>query len=210
MTIQLENIGRRFNKEWIFRNVDTTFQHEKCYGIIGGNGSGKSTFVQLISGFLIPSEGKIIYESENTIIPSENIFKQLSFASPFLELYDEYTAEELFAFQSSLKPMKKGIDKKSFIELLELSNIKNKALKNYSSGMRQRVKLALAILADTPLLLLDEPCTNLDRNAKEWYKNLLREHSGKRLIFVSSNSDDDEMFLCDEIMNIENYKRKIS
>lgn len=206
MKITLEKTGRRFNKEWIFRNVDAEFASGNRIAVVGGNGSGKSTFLQLISGFLVPSEGKINYTYQNRTIQNENVFRHLALCSPFQELYEDYTAGEMFLFHSRLKKMKNDIGEKEFLETLELQNIKNKALRNFSSGMKQRVKLALAILSDTPVLLLDEPCSNLDRNAIDWYKKLLTEYSGKRLLMVSSNKNEDEMFLCQDYFDVEHFK----
>lgn len=207
MQITLNTAGRRFNKEWIFRGLSRTFNSGESIGIIGGNGSGKSTMLQVVSGFLIPSEGNITYNHETKQIDNETIYRYVSMASPFLELYEEYTASELFAFHSALKPMRDKIDAALFLETLQLENIRNKALKNYSSGMKQRVKLALAILSDTPLLLLDEPCSNLDKKAISWYQSLLLAHSENRIVLVSSNSDENELFNCTERLSVEDYKR---
>lgn len=206
LQITLENTGRRFNKEWIFRKVNVQFTSAHQHAILGSNGSGKSTFLQLLSGFLIPSEGNVIYQYNGKNTEQEKVYKLLSLCSPFQELYDEFTAEETYDFHASLKPMKNNISRKTFIEILELNNIKDKPLRNYSSGMRQRVKLALAILSDTPLLLLDEPCTNLDANAIKWYQQLLQNNCDNRLVLISSNSNQDEIFSCTKRFLVEDYK----
>ena len=206
MNIQLENIGRRFNKEWIFKNIDFTFSNNNAYAILGSNGSGKSTFLQLLSGYLIPSEGQLHYKFQNQTIKQEQYYKHFSFCSPFLELYDEMTINEAFQFQAGLKPFQKGISITEFNQLLQLENTKDKAIKNFSSGMKQRVKLALAVLCDTPVLFLDEPCTNLDADAIQWYQTLVKDFKNDRLIFVSSNNQKEELFICNQEFRIEHYK----
>lgn len=207
VSIELEKTGRRFNKEWIYRNVTIQFKTTDRTAIVGGNGSGKSTFLQMLSGFLMPSEGKIHYRIQNQTIDGSAIFRHVSVCSPFLELYEDYTVQEHFRFHARLQHMRHGLNENRFVELLQLNNIRNKPLRNYSSGMRQRVKLALAILSDTPILMLDEPCTNLDRNAIQWYQQLLTTHAEDRLLLVSSNRNEDEMFLCKSTFNVEDYKK---
>jgi ABC-type multidrug transport system ATPase subunit len=206
MKIRLENTGRRFNREWIFRKITTEFNSSESIAVLGSNGSGKSTLLQLLSGFLQPSEGTIIFENENKIVPIEDVYKHISFCSPFLELYDELTAEECFRFHSDLKPMDLQNGWKEFSEILQLKNTEGKQLRFYSSGMRQRVKLALSVLTKSEILFLDEPCTNLDIHAIAWYKELLEKYKGHRLLFVSSNNQAEETFLCTKQFNISDYK----
>ncbi len=207
MNITLSNIGKRYNYEWIFRKIDYEFSSENNYVILGANGSGKSTLLQVIAGNLIPSEGKIEYKSSEAIIISEdNIFKHLSFAAPYLELYEEFTLVESIEFQTKFKPFYNGLSAKQIIEITELDKAKNKQLKYYSSGMKQRVRLALAVLANTPLLFLDEPSSNLDKKAIDWYQKLVTEYSKNRLIIVASNQIEYEYPFCNKEILVENYK----
>lgn len=208
MLIKLENIGKRYNYEWIFRKVDYEFSNENNYVILGSNGSGKSTLLQVIAGNLIPSEGKINYQETNSenIIEEENIFHHLSYAAPYLDLFEEYTLRESIEFQANFKPFSSGLKTNQIIEILQLEKAKDKQLKYYSSGMKQRVRLALAILADTPILLLDEPTSNLDRKAIDWYQRLVSDFSKNRLIIVASNQQEYEYPFCNKEINIEQYK----
>ncbi len=207
VNITLSNIGKRYNYEWIFRKIDYEFSSENNYVILGANGSGKSTLLQVIAGNLIPSEGKIEYKSSEAIIISEdNIFKHLSFAAPYLELYEEFTLVESIEFQAKFEPFYNGLSVKQIIEITELDKAKNKQLKYYSSGMKQRVRLALAVLANTPLLFLDEPSSNLDKKAIDWYQKLVTEYSKNRLIIVASNQIEYEYPFCNKEILVENYK----
>lgn len=207
MQISLTNIGKRYNYEWIFRNVNYEFSSADKYVILGGNGSGKSTLLQVIAGNLTSSEGEINYTVDpQTPIAVENIFQHLSYASPYLELFEEFTLTESIEFQAKFKPFYTGLDTKAIIALTQLEKAKDKQLKNYSSGMKQRVKLAMAILANTPLLLLDEPTSNLDKKAIDWYQDLIVKYTGNRLVIVCSNQIEHEYFFCKKQLHIEDYK----
>jgi len=205
--ITIENAGKKYNREWIFRKLSLEITSPSTFVISGSNGSGKSTLLKTISGFETPSEGEIIYSNKKVISP-ELIYKQVSYAAPYIDVFNVYTIQELFNFYCQLKPLKNDIDYKEFLSIIELENAKQKAIKNFSSGMKQRVKLGLAILSKTPILLLDEPTSNLDRNAIDWYQNLIKNNLEDRIVIVASNNQKDESFFCDKEINIEEYKKK--
>jgi ABC-type multidrug transport system ATPase subunit len=215
MQIQLTNIGKRYNYEWIFRDITQEYTTGNNYAILGSNGSGKSTLLQVIAGNLIPSEGGIRYtlnhsskENHLKIIAVEDIYTQLSFASPYLELLEELTLAESISFHAQFKPFFGELDVKAMLSLMQLEKAKNKQLKYFSSGMKQRVRLALAILSDTPLLLLDEPTSNLDKNAIHWYQQLIQSYSANRLIIVASNQLEYEYPFCNVMLNVEDFKNR--
>ncbi len=205
MKIILEQIGRRFNREWIFKNVNYTFEAGKTYAILGANGSGKSTLLQLISGSLTSSEGKINYSKNGVQVDIENIFPELSLAAPYLDLIEEFSLSEHIDFHFQFKKFRKGYDKASLIALLNLLHSEHKSLKNFSSGMKQRVKLALAFCSETKVLLLDEPTSNLDQQGVEWYRSLISRFSTDRLVIICSNQEHEYSF-CQERINVEDYK----
>jgi ABC-type multidrug transport system ATPase subunit len=212
MQIQLTNIGKRYNYEWIFRNITREFTTGNHYAILGSNGSGKSTLLQVIAGSLIPSEGEIRYSSTPSVsetIAVEEIYTQLSFASPYLELLEELTLTESIAFHAQFKTFYDKLNIKQMLSLMQLEKAKDKQLKYFSSGMKQRVRLALAILSNTPLLLLDEPTSNLDKNAISWYQQLIQSYSTNRLIIVASNQLEYEYAsFCNVIINVEDFKKR--
>lgn len=205
MKIILENIGKHFNNEWIFRHVDYTLSSAHSYAVLGANGMGKSTLLQLITGHLSPAEGKIIYLSEHETIPVEVIFKYVSLAAPYLDLIEEFTLEELLQFHFKFKQIKFGWDIPAVINLLKLEYAATRPLKYFSSGMRQRVKLALACCSDTPILLLDEPTTNLDQEGQNWYLSLIEQFSLGRLTIVCSNQAHEYQFCTHQIL-LDHYK----
>jgi ABC-type multidrug transport system ATPase subunit len=205
MKITLENIGRRFNRDWIFRGVDHTFETGKIYAILGPNGSGKSTLLQVLNGSLAPSIGKLSYFYQDKPVDIEQAYKHLSLAAPYLELIEEFTLSEMVDFHFKFKSYKTGIHKTNLIELLAMPGSKNKLIKYFSSGMKQRLKLALAFCSDTPMLMLDEPTSNLDVQGVEWYLSLVQRFAQNRLTIICSNQGYEYDF-CDEQLNITDYK----
>lgn len=206
MKISLQNIGRRFNRDWIFRNIDYTFMSGETYAILGPNGSGKSTLLQVLNGSLAPSTGTINYLLKDEPIEAEAIFKQLSLAAPYLELIEEFTLDEMTDFHFKFKPYRQGMDKEGLISLLNLEGARHKLIRYFSSGMKQRLKLALAFCSDTPTLMLDEPTSNLDSQGVDWYLNLVQQFAADRLTIICSNQLHEYSF-CKHQLNISEYKK---
>lgn len=205
MHIVLQNIGKRFNNDWVFKNLNYEFQTGNNYAVLGSNGSGKSTLLQVIAANSLPSEGKVFY-NKGSAIAGENIFRYISLCAPYLELIEEFTFPELIRFQSGLKKFQNSITEKDIIRTAFLEDAEGKQIKFYSSGMKQRAKLALAVLSAAPVLLLDEPLTNLDSKGVEWYKNLVKEFCTNKLIIVCSNNQKDEFSFCNREIRMEDHK----
>lgn len=207
LSIQLNNLGKKFNKEWIFRGLNYTINAGDRVVVLGGNGSGKSTLLQVISGFITENEGEVIYKVDGAVIPVDKIKNYISFASPYIHLVEDFTLTEMIDHTRIFKPFVKDLSTEQIIKLLDLEAAKDKFIKQFSSGMKQRLKLGVAILCDTPLLLLDEPVSNLDANAIAWYKNIIKEYSQNRTVIVASNAIQDEFFICDKQINVADFKQ---
>lgn len=211
MKISLKHTGKRFKQEWIFRNLDFSFEKGKPCAILGSNGSGKSTLLQVIAGSIQATEGEIIYTSdEGKIIAPEQTYCLVSFCSPYLELMEEFTFRESIRFQRELKPFLPGLEEKNILEISGLVTAADKFIKNYSSGMKQRAKLTLAVLSNAPVLLLDEPLTNLDRQGAEWYGRLIENYAKNKLVIVCSNQVKEEYGFCPEELRVEEWKKSIA
>lgn len=206
MEIILDNIGKKFNRDWIFRGIHAEFRSGTATAILGTNGSGKSTLLQVISGKLSPTEGSLNYLNNGQKIEIESLYRHISMASPYLELIEEYTLDEHYQFHAGLKPLLSGVTVKLFLEILGFQRVQGKAIRYFSSGMKQRVKLALAFLSDSDLLLLDEPCANLDAQGMEWYAGLYEKYAGNRLVLVCSNHQSEEISFCSSTLNVNDYK----
>lgn len=205
MTITLQNISKRFNYDWIFRNINGEFEAGKKYAVTGANGSGKSTLLKIFSGSLTPSEGKIIFSHNGKNISADEVYKYVSYSAPYIELIEEFTLQEILQFHFRFKEYMPGMHLQNVFELLELPKQKHKLLRDFSSGMKQRVKLVLAILSNAPVVLLDEPTTNLDATSVDWYHSLIQKYTQNKLLLIASNMQREYAF-CDEVLDIIQFK----
>ena len=206
MKIILEHISKRFQRYWIFKDINYSFTAPGAAALLGPNGCGKSTLLRIIAGMQSPSLGKIhFYDNDDKAIPAEKVFGKISFCAPGQELVEELTLREFFDFHFSFKRLLPGLSVGEIIRLTGLNDAVDKPIGDYSSGMKQRVKLAQAIFSDTPVLLLDEPCTNLDQQGVEQYREWMEKYGKDRLVIVASN-DVREYFFCREQIAIEAYK----
>ena len=205
MIIKLANAGKRFNRDWIFRSLNFEFFPGESYAITGPNGSGKSTLLQVLSGSMEVSEGKVHWQEKSKALDDEKVHQYISIVAPYLELIEEFTATEFLEFHVKFKKLIPGITIAKILQLIGLENAANKQIRYYSSGMKQRIKLAQAFFSDVPILLLDEPCTNLDTAGIALYHQLISEFAGGKTIVVSSN-DEVEYSFCKARLNILSFK----
>lgn len=204
--IILNNISKQYNSDWIFSGISYEINPEKPTSVLGSNGSGKSTLLGVILSAITPTLGHVIYKSNNLVISEENAFRLMSISAPYIELIEEFTLEEMLNFHMKLKPFYNQLSANDITVICKLEKSKHKLIRNFSSGMKQRVKLAIAILSDTPVLLLDEPTSNLDQPGIDWYSEIITKYRKDRTIIVSSNSIKHEFSFCNQIINLEDYK----
>lgn len=205
MKILLSDAGKRYNREWIFRHLTYEFNTGNAYAITGNNGSGKSTLLQVIAGAVQHNEGVVEFIIDGSKIEAEKHHHHLSLAAPYLELPEELTLTEVLEFHQSFKAFLPGITVSFIIDVSGLKQAAHKQIRYFSSGMKQRVKLAQAIFSNVPLVLLDEPCSNLDAAGIALYHQLIQNYCNSRLVIVSSN-DEQEYSFCNEKINVTAYK----
>lgn len=205
MNINLHNLGRRFNQEWIFKGIDYTFSSHQSYAILGPNGSGKSTLIKVLTGQLTPSEGTLTFQTNTHPIEVDELYQHISIAAPYIELIEEFTLNELLDFHFKFKQFHPKFDIQKILHLLEMEKSANKSLKFFSSGMKQRVKLALACCSDSKVVFLDEPTSNLDVSGEKWYLDLITATTADRLLIIGSNQEKEYAF-CDKKFSITTYK----
>ncbi|UIR55580.1 ATP-binding cassette domain-containing protein [Sphingobacterium sp. SRCM116780] len=206
MKIILTDVGRRYNREWIFKHINYEFESGRSYAVLGPNGSGKSTLLKILSGSLTPSAGNIRFELDNRSVPVENIFEYISIATPYVELIEEFTLREQIKFHFKFKKYLVGYNEEEVVRLLGLEKAIDKELKYYSSGMKQRVKLALACCSDSIVVLLDEPTSNLDTEGEEWYLALVNNTKHANRLFIICSNQEKEYIFCDEKLSVLDYK----
>lgn len=200
LSIHLDHITKRFGQEIILSEFEYTFTQPSSTALLGINGSGKSTLLQLMAGFVMPGKGQVHYVLNGTTVEKDRQFEHISFCAPYLELIEEMTLEEFLTYHFSFKPSLRPVG--DIISYLGLERAQHKFIHQFSSGMKQRVKLAQAVFANTPALLLDEPCTNLDAAGIALYQDMMREFTRDRLLVVASN-DPIEYGVCDRHLSME-------
>ncbi|MEX1238535.1 MAG: ATP-binding cassette domain-containing protein [Cyclobacteriaceae bacterium] len=206
LTITVNDLSKRFNREWIFKNLNYQFLSAGTYAITGPNGSGKSTLLQVLWGQVPQSSGIIRYQKDNGEIAIEESFRHLSIATPYMDLIEEFTLSEMIDFHFKLKKLRQGVRKEDLLNIMYLENAMEKQLINFSSGMKQRLKLALAFYTQADVYFLDEPGTNLDGRAFEWYGRELSLLPNDPIVLIASNNPE-EYPQKSTILNILDYKK---
>ena len=203
MDIVVEHLGKKFNHNWIFRHINTIFDSGSKNAVVGNNGSGKTTLLKILAGVTPLTEGKVTYKNKGQTFSDNLFFKHLVLVGPYTELIEEFTLQELFIFYAKFKKLNV-----SFNELLQITgfqNVKKLQIKNFSSGMKQKLKLALAFYSQVSLVLLDEPTSNLDKNNINWYLNLVEKVMENKTLIISSNQEYEYSF-CQNVLDVNMYK----
>ncbi|GAA4350318.1 ABC transporter ATP-binding protein [Hymenobacter saemangeumensis] len=205
MQIEAAGLGKRFQRDWIFRGLSRTFRPGSATAVLGANGAGKSTLLNTISGQLLPTEGSLSYSLGGRAVPVEEVPRHLAYAAPYLELLEELTLLELLRFHTRFKPLQPGCSLERLVDIMYLQQARHRLVREFSSGMKQRLKLGLALYADAPLLLLDEPTTNLDATGSAWFEEHVRLTRAGRTVLLSSNVPAEYAF-CEDQLRVADYQ----
>lgn len=206
MKVELNDISKRYRYEWVLRGLSTTFQEGTQYAISGPNGSGKSTLLRMISAHLTPSQGSVSFFRKEKKIDIGEVYAHLTYAAPYIDLIEEFTLIEAIRFHTRFKTLNNGLTEKDLIDLLALPKATNKQIRHFSSGMKQRLKLGLAICSESEILLLDEPTSNLDLQGIDWYRHLMASFAQDRLAIIASNAEVDFDF-CTHRLRVTDFKK---
>lgn len=207
MQAALEGVAKQFSREKVFRGVDHVFRPGSRTALLGPNGSGKSTLLQVVAGALVPTEGRVEHVLGGRRVHPDEVYRCVSMAAPYLGLYEDLPLCEAIAMHARFKPFRQGVAVTDVARTAFLDAHWAKPVSHFSSGMKMRLKLALAILSDTPLLLLDEPASNLDVESIAWFRKLLMDHLDGRTLIVASNRQAEETFACTESLEIGRWKQ---
>jgi len=200
MKICLNQIAKRYQQNWIFKDLSLDIPSGTSLAILGNNGSGKSSLLRIIAAMQTATKGSITYTHKQQNIDSNSVYKQLSYAAVGMQLIEEFTLSELLSFHFSFKKSIHQLTVAEIISILDMKNVQSKLVGDFSSGMKQRVKLAQAIFTDAPLLLLDEPCSNLDKYGIAQYQEWMATYQNNRTIIVASNDSNEYSFCKEQIM----------
>lgn len=187
MKIKLDQVGKRYQQHWIFKNLSAVFESGHLYAILGPNGSGKSTLLRIIAAMQHANKGQLQYSRNNNKLHPDQLYQYLSYCAPGMDLVEELSLKELLHFHFTFKKIRSAWNIDTILHALDMFPIRHQQIHEFSSGMKQRVKLAQAFFSDTPLLLLDEPCSNLDQEGVQLYQQWLNELTADRLVLIASN-----------------------
>jgi len=201
-----ESVNKTFGRRLIFRDINFKLNSSTIFGISGPNGSGKSTLVKIIANIISPSSGKLVHSINGKEIKPEKLHNHIGLVSPYLVLYDEFTAYENLNYFSEIRGI--SFNKERVDDLLNkflLFNRKDDLVKTYSSGMKQRLKFIFALMHSPQLIILDEPTSNLDDEGKEVVYQLVKEEGSRNVVIVASNEKTD-LNLCTNKIDLNDYK----
>ncbi len=204
-SLRAEGISKRFQYEWVFKKLDLHLNLGESLAITGGNGSGKSTLIKTLTGAIPLTEGKLEITNNGKLIPEDDWFNFVTISAPYLELPEEFTLQELLEFHFKFKRPYRGLEPEKILDKIYLREQRDKQIAQFSSGMKQRVKLGLSIFSDVPMVFLDEPTSNLDKKGIKWYQKMTSEFLNDRIVFVASN-DEREYTFCKQTIKLEDYK----
>lgn len=204
-SVTLNNAGKKFSREWIFRGLSYTFKTGNPVAITGPNGSGKSTLIKSVAGTIPLNEGSVSYGKNGQAVPEESWHQLTGISAPYLELIEEFTLSESIDFHVRFRPFTEGLTKSGFISRLGLEKHTGKYIRDFSSGMKQKLKLGFAFFTRNEVLILDEPTANIDQKGYEWYMEEVQKLVPERVVIISSNEPREYTF-CTEQLYIPDFK----
>ena len=205
-SVEANELNKTFGRRLIFNCINFRYDENGVFGISGPNGSGKSTLVKIIAGLISPTKGKIIHKNSGKEIIPEKLHNHIGFVSPYLVLYEEFTAWENLNIFSKIREIKLDKDyAKDLLNRFLLYNRRDDLVKTYSSGMKQRMKFIFALIHQPELLIFDEPTSNLDDEGKNLVYEIIENKSKESIIIIASN-DKADLDLCPEILDLKLFK----
>jgi heme exporter protein A len=205
-SIQSQNLSKLFGRRLIFKDINFNWTERGIFGISGPNGSGKSTLVKIVAGLIAPSSGKIIHKNSGGEIIPEMLHNHIGFVSPYLVLYEEFSAWENLKIFAQIRGVNFNEEKVTYyLTQFLLENRKNDLVKTYSSGMKQRLKFIFSLMHSPEVLIFDEPTSNLDEEGKKVVYKIVNEEGKQRIVIIASNEVKD-LELCSEILLLEKFK----
>jgi ABC-type multidrug transport system ATPase subunit len=204
MDLSIQKLSKAFNQKIVFQHIDLVIPSGARVAIVGANGSGTSTLLKILSGGALPSSGSITFKHLGKTLDEDQVYQYVHFVAPYNTVIEELTLPELFKLHQDLGLLARYDSYKSWIRELQYEFKTTAAIKTFSSGMKQRIKLGLALLDGRPLVLLDEPSSNLDGQGKDWLFDLLRKLSHDQTLIIATNEDREKEF-CQTTIDVGTY-----
>lgn len=206
MEIQLSQASKRYLNQKLFSDLDWQILPGERWGVLGGNGSGKSTLLKIVYGAESLSRGEIQHFSKQQKLAPQEAARRIALSGPYLELIEELPLREFLNFYEKFRPWPQGFSSGDLVARARLEPAIDRPIRYFSSGMKQRLRLSLALSGKEELILLDEPTANLDPQGVEWFQELLQAQLGQRSLIVASNFDEAELFYCRQQIDLKKFK----
>ncbi|HWP81172.1 MAG TPA: ABC transporter ATP-binding protein [Bacteroidota bacterium] len=202
MKIIVRDLSKVFNGRSVFRGVGLELSTGDSLAITGPNGSGKTTLMKILAGVLSPTSGKVEFWRDGKLFKAEEMRGSIGYVGPYVQMYDEFTALENLQFLNAIRDLRK--DSKVFGDLLKrvgLYHRRDDLVRGFSSGMKQRLKYAVALSSNPEILFLDEPTSNLDDSGIEMVREVIRDQKNHGILLVATN-DAAEAKWCRRILKL--------
>lgn len=205
--LTLDSIAKRFGRRILFRKLSCEVEGGQSIAITGANGSGKSTLLKIIAGVMTPTRGNVYLEMDGQPVAPEDRPLQTGFVSPYLNVYEGFSTRENLAFIAKARRMH-GADETidELIEAVSLKGREHDLVKTYSSGMKQRVKFAAAMLTEPAVLILDEPTTNLDVAGINMVREMMKRQQDRGGVIVLASNNAEEAAWCDAAIDVQAHR----
>lgn len=190
--VEVSGIQKSFGNRKVLKDINFTIETPNSIGITGHNGSGKSTLMKILAQIIAPTKGKVTIKCDGNELPAERHLEVIKMVAPEMALYEMLTAHENLRFFATLAsvPLPKA-EQDRLLELVGLADRGDDLVGAYSSGMKQRLKYAVALLAEPEILLLDEPTSNLDDEGKQIVINIMKQQQNDRILIIATNEHED-------------------
>ncbi|MDX9789720.1 MAG: ABC transporter ATP-binding protein [Candidatus Kapaibacterium sp.] len=202
----IQNLSKYFiRRHYIFKNISFSFTNGDVVAVTGANGSGKSTLLKVLAGVLSYSSGELEIFKSDTKITQQQMMDNVALVAPYLNLYEEFTPLEHYKLSAELRGCKLDLIKfNEHLDMFKLSAHKNSQIRNFSSGMKQRMKFILALQKSPIVLFLDEPTSNLDTEGINTINDIIKRQSQSGACVVIATNEDREKELCSKFVDISN------
>jgi len=203
--IQVENLTKRYGHHLAANNLNFTVNKGEILGFLGPNGAGKSTTMNIITGYISATEGTVKVDGYDVLEKPEEVKKRIGYLPEFPPLYTEMTVMEYLDFVGGIKKVSKvqlKKDMEKIMDLVRISDVKKRLIKNLSKGYKQRVGFAQALIGNPPLLILDEPTIGLDPKQIIEIRNLIRDLGKEHTIILSSHILPEVSAVCERLLII--------
>lgn len=206
MKLELNNLKKKYNTKLSVNNINLILE-PGIYGLLGGNGAGKSSLMKMICGVLTPTSGEILLDGKNINSLGENYRELLGYLPQDFGYYPDFSAQDFLEYTASLKGLSSKYSKKQikkYLDIVGLSDVKNKKIRTFSGGMKQRLGIAQAMLNEPKILILDEPTAGLDPKERIKFRNLISSFSKDRIVILSTHIVSDIDYIAETILMMKN------